>query len=145
MNSIKVVCQECHTVNALVYEDESGTYLCQQCQADLADPFPIEVDDEATFAHIAQNDIPLIVDFYSTVCGPCMAMYEDYEDAALAFGLKVRFLKIDVDKHQEVAKKYGLTGVPTLIAFYQGQEVNRISEALTQTELTMWAESLLEL
>jgi len=71
-----------------------------------------------------------------------MAMYEDYEDAALPFGVKVRFLKINADKHQKVAGQYGVSALPTIIAFKKGLEVSRVSRQLSQVELTTWAESL---
>ncbi|HHS93410.1 MAG TPA: thioredoxin, partial [Campylobacterales bacterium] len=90
------------------------------------------------------NEIAVLVDFYSTTCGPCMAMYEDYEDAALPFGSTVRFLKINADKYQEVAKTYGVGALPTIIAFHKGQEVNRHSRQLSQVELNLWAKSLVE-
>jgi len=145
MGTLKVVCPECSSVNTITIEDENSAMLCSQCQTELDDPFPVEVTDESCRVHIAENDIPVLVDFYSTVCGPCMAMYDDYEDAALGFGLKVRFLKINADEHQEVARAYGVSGLPTIIAFKDGQEVNRISEQLTRVELSMWAENLMKL
>jgi len=138
METIKIVCPECNSVNTI--KDETTT--CSQCQTDLDNPFPLEVTDESCKTHIVENDIAVLVDFYSTTCGPCMAMYEDYEDAALAFGLTVRFLKINADKYQQVAQEYGVSALPTIIAFKKGQEVNRISRQLSQVELSLWAESL---
>ncbi|PHS32838.1 MAG: hypothetical protein COA92_05690 [Sulfurovum sp.] len=143
MKTLKIVCPECSSVNTITMETQNGTIDCSQCQVDLDNPFPVEVTDETCTTHITENDIPVLVDFYSTTCGPCMAMYEDYEDAALGFGLKVIFLKINADKHQEVAGKYGVSSLPTIIAFKKGEEVNRISKQLSQVELNLWAESLI--
>jgi len=142
METLKVVCPECNSVNIIKMEVGSTIIPCSQCQADLDDPFPVEVTDESCTIHVTENDIPILVDFYSPTCGPCMAMYEDYEDAALGFGLKVRFLKINADEYQEVARKYGVSGLPTIIAFKNAQEVNRISGQLSQVQLSLWAESL---
>ncbi|PHS37471.1 MAG: hypothetical protein COB07_10740 [Sulfurovum sp.] len=143
MKTLKIVCTECNSVNSIKTEVENESILCSQCQAELDDPFPVEVSDESCTTHIIENDIPVLVDFYSTTCGSCMAMYDDYEDAALAFGLTVRFLKINADKYQKVAKEYGVSALPTIIAFKKGQEVNRISRQLSQVELSLWAEDLL--
>lgn len=143
METFKVVCPECHTVNSVKNEVEGKAVLCQQCQADLDDPFPVEVTDESCMTHIKEDDIALLVDFYSTTCGPCMAMYDDYEDAALGFALKVRFLKINADKHQDIARAYGVSALPTIIAFKKGEEINRMSRQLSQVELGLWAESLI--
>ncbi len=143
MPTLKIVCPECSSVNTVNTEVENPIITCSQCQADLDDPFPVEVTDESCMTHIMDNDIPVLVDFYSTVCGPCMAMYDDYEDAALGFALKVRFLKIDADVYQKVAREYGVSALPTIIAFKKGQVVNRISSQLSQVELSLWAESLI--
>ena len=72
-----------------------------------------------------------------------MAMYDDYEDAALGFGLKVKFLKVNADVYQKVALKYGVGALPTIIAFDKGEEVNRVSRQLSQVELVSWAQSLI--
>lgn len=140
MENFKIVCPECQHINTI----NNKTATCSQCQADLDDPFPLEVTDESCKTHIEENDMAVLVDFYSTTCGPCMAMYDDYEDAALGFGLTVKFLKINADKHQQIAQKYAVGALPTIIAFKKGQEVSRVSRQLSQVELTLWAESLLK-
>lgn len=143
METLKIVCPECNSVNTINSEVKNEPIPCSQCQADLDDPFPVEVTDESCTTHIIENDIAVLVDFYSSTCGPCMAMYDDYEDAALGFGSKVRFLKINADKYQKVAREYGVSALPTIIAFKKGQEVNRISRQLSRVELILWAESLI--
>ncbi len=143
METLKIVCPECNSVNTIKSEVRNEPIPCSQCQADLDDPFPVEVTDESCRTHIIENDIAVLVDFYSSTCGPCMAMYDDYEDAALGFGSKVRFLKINADKYQKVAREYGVSALPTIIAFKKGQEVNRISSQLSRVELSLWAESLI--
>ena len=141
MQTLTIVCPECTSINTV--KVESSSMECSQCQADLDDPFPVEVTDESCMTHIMENDMAVLVDFYSSTCGPCMAMYDDYEDAALGFGLKVKFLKINADNYQKVASEYGVGALPTIIAFKKGEEVNRISKQLSRVELTLWAESLL--
>lgn len=139
MENLNIVCPECNHINTL----SGNSTLCTHCQADLDEPFPVEVNDESCKIHIQGNDIAVLVDFYSTTCGPCMAMYDDYEDAALPFGLSVRFLKINADKYQKVAQEYGVGALPTIIAFKNGKEVNRVSQQLSQVELDIWAKNLL--
>jgi len=143
MENIRIVCSECNSVNSVEITPQSQAIECKKCSADLNDPFPLEVSDESCTINIQNNDIAVLVDFYSTTCGPCMAMYEDYEDAALGFGLKVKFLKINADEYQQVAREYGVSALPTIIAFKKGKEVNRISSQLSRVELDLWAKSLL--
>jgi len=144
METLKVVCPECNSVNTIQTQVGAESNPCLNCQADLDDPFPVEVTDKSCKVHITENDIPILIDFYSTTCGPCMAMYDDYEDAALGFALTVRFLKINADKYQEVAREYGVSALPTIISFKKGKEVNRISSQLSQVQLNLWAESLIQ-
>ncbi|MDF1881463.1 thioredoxin TrxC [Sulfurimonas sp. MAG313] len=143
MQTLKIVCSQCCGVNTIQITNPQELISCSQCKADLDEPFAVEVSDETCKTHILENDIPVLVDFFSSTCGPCMAMYEDYEDAALAFGLSVRFLKINADIHQEIAKEYGVGALPTIIAFKEGEEVNRVSGQLSRVELTLWAEGLI--
>ena len=139
MKTSTIVCPECNNVNTNTQE----SMACTACKEDLDHPFAVEVTDESAKVHLEENDIAVLVDFYSTTCGPCMAMYEDYEDAALGFGTTVRFLKINADKHQKVAQTYGVGALPTIIAFKNAEEVNRVSRQLSKVELTLWAESLI--
>ena len=143
METLKIVCPECSSVNTITPVVGNEAIPCAQCQADLDDPSPVEVTDESCVTHIMENDMPVLVDFYSTTCGPCMAMYDDYEDAAYGFSLKVRFLKLNADTYMQKARDYGVSSLPTIIAFHKGEEVNRISRQLTRVELTLWAESLI--
>jgi thioredoxin 2 len=143
METLKIVCSECDSVNTIKTEGTDGDILCSQCKADLDHPFTLDATDESCATHINENDIAVLVDFYSTTCGPCMAMYEAYEDAALGFGSTVRFIKVNADKYQKVAKEYGVSGLPTIIAFKKGEEVNRESRQLSHVELVLWAESLI--
>lgn len=142
METFKIVCSECNSVNSIKTEGKNEEIICSSCQADLDNPFTVEASDESCTSHINENDIGVLVDFYSTTCGPCMSMYEAYEDAALGFGATVRFIKINADKHQKVAREYGVSALPTIIAFKNGKEVNRVSSALSQVQLTLWAEKL---
>ena len=57
METLKVVCPECNSVNNIKIELESAS--CVQCQADLDDPFPLEVTDSTCRTHITENDIPI--------------------------------------------------------------------------------------
>ena len=141
MDTQKIVCSECNSINTV--DNKNEVITCSECQADLDHPFTVEVTDETCTSHIKDNDIAVLVDFYSTTCGPCMAMYEAYEDSSLGFGATVRFLKINADVHQKVAKEYGVGALPTIIAFKKGEEVNRVSRQLSHVELSLWAESLL--
>jgi thioredoxin 1 len=73
------------------------------------------------FSEIVKSDIPTLVDFYATWCGPCKMMIPVLERIKNEMGSQVRVLKIDVDKNQDAAEKFKVRGVPTFILFKKGE------------------------
>ncbi|MDO9510340.1 MAG: thioredoxin [Bacteroidales bacterium] len=70
---------------------------------------------------IIQGDTPVLIDFYATWCSPCRMMSPILEQLKKNMGESIRILKIDVDKNPEMAQKYGIRGVPSLLVFKNGQ------------------------
>ena len=88
-----------------------------------------------TFNEIINSDIPVLVDFYATWCGPCKAMGPVIEELGKELKGKVRVLKVDVDKNQAVASQYNVQAVPTLIIFKDGMVVWRNAGAMSKPAL----------
>ena len=89
-----------------------------------------------SFAQLmAKSDIPVLVDFHATWCGPCHTMSPIIQDIARDFSGKVKVIKIDVDRNQGVAMKYGIRGVPTLILFNKGNIIWRQSGVVRKIDL----------
>jgi len=145
MGELRIVCPHCHRINSVENEVKREEILCQLCRKSLLDTTPIECDFESFKTHISESDIPVLVDFYSPDCAPCMKMAPDYEKAASSFGLEVRFIKINTLDFPEIARQYGVNALPTIVAFKNGRELNRFSSALSKDHLSMWAESLIQM
>lgn len=77
------------------------------------------------FREIIQSETPTLVDFYATWCGPCQQMHPILDHLKAKMGNSVRVVKIDVDKNQEVAAKFKIRSVPTLLLFKKGEIVWR--------------------
>ncbi len=145
MQTLNIVCPSCEKTNTVFNEVSRQHTPCSTCAHPLESTTPVDVNDEQAKIHISENDIPVIIDFYSPQCAPCMKMAPDFEEAAKSSAMEVRFLKVNTTQHQEVAKQYGVNQLPTVIAFKQGREVNRFSSALSKEQLKMWAESLIQM
>lgn len=88
-----------------------------------------------SFSDYINSDTPVLVDFYATWCGPCQLMHPILDEVKKEVGDKAKILKIDVDKNQEVAAKYQIRSVPTLMIFKNGQQVFKQSGVLQKNEL----------
>jgi putative thioredoxin len=98
---------------------------------------------EATFmADVieASREVPVIVDFWATWCGPCKTLGPMLEAAVKAAGGKVRMVKVDVDKNQRIAGQLRIQSIPTVYAFWQGQPVDGFQGAVPPSELKAFVE-----
>lgn len=83
----------------------------------------------------ASREVPVIVDFWATWCGPCKTLGPMLEAAVTAAGGKVKMVKVDVDKNQRIAGQLRIQSIPTVYAFWQGQPVDGFQGAVPASEL----------
>jgi thioredoxin 1 len=76
---------------------------------------------QGNFNSIIQDARPVLVDFHAQWCGPCKMQSPVLKQVASEMGDRIRVIKIDVDINPEIASKYGIQGVPTLMVFKDGE------------------------
>jgi thioredoxin 1 len=74
-----------------------------------------------TFGSIINGDTPVLVDFFAEWCGPCKMMSPILSQVHTQMGDKVRIIKIDIDKNQQLASELNVSSVPTIALFHKGQ------------------------
>ena len=87
------------------------------------------------FDSIINSDKPVLIDFFATWCGPCKTLAPILKQVKDNLGERITILKIDVDKNQELASKYQVRGVPTMVLFQNGKLLWRESGVLSQDEI----------
>ena len=81
----------------------------------------------ATFNEIINSEKPTLLDFHATWCGPCKTLAPILEEVKTELKGSIRILKIDIDKNPQVADRYKIRGVPTMILFKKGEIIWRES------------------
>ena len=108
----------------------------------------IKETTEATFmADVvdASMQVPVIVDFWATWCGPCKTLGPMLEDAVRAAKGAVKMVKVDVDRNQQIAAQLRIQSIPTVYAFWQGQPVDGFQGAVPGSEIKAFVDRLVQL
>ena len=87
------------------------------------------------FDTIINSEKPVLIDFFATWCGPCKMLGPILKEVKDSLGERISIIKIDVDKNQQIASKYQVRGVPTMILYQRGQQLWRQSGVLTKEEI----------
>nr|WP_240046884.1 tetratricopeptide repeat protein [Paracraurococcus ruber] len=115
-------------------------------------PDPVKDGDQKTFMQDVVNasrEVPVLVDFWATWCGPCKTLTPTLEKVVRAAGGRVRLVKIDIDKNRSLVQQLTQLGlplqsVPTVAAFWQGQILDLFQGALPEGEVKRFIEGLLK-
>ena len=145
MNNEILNCPSCGAANRVVPEKVSAGVeaVCGQCGAALGvTTQPLNVTDEEFQAQVAQSPLPVLVDFWAPWCGPCRMVAPTLEALAKEMAGRVRIAKINVDDSPVMAGQLGVRGIPTMVLFKNGQEVDRQVGALPKAEIQRWLQTV---
>ena len=84
---------------------------------------------------VVKSDVPVLVDFWAEWCGPCKMIAPILDEIAKEYGEKLKICKIDVDSNPDIAPKFGIRGIPTLIMFKDGNAESTKVGAVSKSQL----------
>ncbi|ANJ67465.1 thioredoxin [Halothiobacillus diazotrophicus] len=137
MTDPHVVCPHCSAVNRIP-ASRMGAGKCGKCGVALFPGKSIELTDENFNRQISRNDLPVLVDFWATWCGPCRMMAPVFEQIAAQKQNVLRVGKLETEQSPQTSARFGIRSIPTLILFKGGREVARASGAMSLADLTRW-------
>ncbi len=89
----------------------------------------------SSFENIINTEKPVLIDFSAEWCGPCKMLAPILKQVKDSLGDRITIIKIDVDKNQELASKYQVRGVPTMVLYQNGKQLWRQSGVLTKDQI----------
>ena len=137
----KVVCGNCGKTNRLPAERAPAAARCGSCHQPIFTGHPVEVDEAGFGRHLANSDIPLLIDVWAPWCGPCRAMAPMFERAAGELEPDVRLLKLNSDNAPALSSRLSISGIPTLLLMRGGREIARTSGALGAQRIVAWTKA----
>lgn len=130
-----VSCAFCGTLNRVNMARAGDRPKCGECAKPILLDRPLKVSDEDFARVVSDAGVPVLVDFYADWCGPCKMMAPVLDDFARDKLGEVIVAKLDTDRNQATAAKFGIRSIPTLIVFRDGNEASREMGAVSKQRL----------
>tara|TARA_B100000287_G_C20579944_1_gene759938 strand:+ start:635 stop:964 length:330 start_codon:yes stop_codon:yes gene_type:complete len=93
---------------------------------------------------VVKSDVPVLVDFWAEWCGPCKMIAPILDEIAKEYGEKLKICKIDVDSNPDIAPKFGIRGIPTLIMFKDGNAESTKVGAVSKSQLIEFVDEIIQ-
>lgn len=135
---VKLTCLACGQANRVPADRLSAGPNCGTCGAALIKDNPFDVSLDVLKKAERIDELPLVVDFWAAWCSPCRMMAPEFAKAARALKDRARFVKLDTETFPEAGVRYGIRGIPLLVAFRGGREIGRRAGAIPASGIIDW-------
>ena len=141
---LAIPCPHCGALNRVPAERVGEHPNCGRCKQGLFNGHPVELTTANFDAIVTRGDLPVLVDFWAPWCGPCVGFAPTFVQAAAKFEPRLRLAKLDTEAQPQLAGRFGIRSIPTLILFKHGSEIARQSGALNAGQLQQFIDGALE-
>ncbi|WP_434950523.1 thioredoxin TrxC [Shewanella sp. HL-SH4] len=137
-----IACPHCDTLNRVPQDRLEQQPTCGKCKQSLFVGEPIALTAANFSYHANKSELPLVVDFWASWCGPCKSFAPVFTQAAKTWEPTFRFGKLNTEEQQALSAQFNIRSIPTLMVFKQGKIIAQQSGAMPASSFNQWLESV---